>query len=95
MEDIILTIMDGLEEFFGSLTGVNGRKLIQTLNVTVIFLVMSIITELLGIFTIISWKEGLVAVCINLVLVASEYVTKNGIDGIKKKIRKGGDSNGE
>ena len=95
MEDIILTIMDGLEEFFGSLTGVNGRKLILTLYVTVVFLVVSVIAELFGAFTIISWKESLAAVCINLLLVVSEYVTKNGIDGIKKKIRKGGDFNGE
>lgn len=93
IEEIVLTIMDWLEDFFGSLTSIEDSKVYKALYLTVGSFCLGIISKLLHIPMFISWEEGLMAVGVNLCMVLTSYIARNGIKELRNKI--GGSKNGK
>lgn len=93
IEEVVLTIMDWVEDFFGSLTKIGNIKIYKALYFTVGALVFSLVCNFIHLPTFISWEEGLSAVLINVSMIITGCITRNGIKELQSKI--GGSKNGK
>lgn len=88
--EILTAVMDCLEEAFGSLTMVQGRRTVYVLCICISLTGLSVLLNLLGYYTFISPAEGAAASAFSLVMVIMGYRNTKVIGNIKLRFGTGG-----
>lgn len=87
LETIVDAVMDTLEEFFESFTVPTGKSLIQTWIVLLGFLVVSIVTQLLGVPCFMQWQEALTAVIVVGIILLIDSGVRASINNVTNKLK--------
>lgn len=85
-ENLVMGIMDAFEEFFSALTSPTTKFTFDAFLVSLGFLIISILTEVFGIFGFVNWKEAATTSVIMLCIVLIDSTTRISIKQNVQKV---------
>jgi len=89
MRKCVKSIFDCLESCLESVTLATGKRVVQTFYVSLVFLSLSIILELLGMWSFVSWKEAGVTVLLVGITCLADKSNRTAISKFRNQMRGG------